>query len=309
MKLLVVVAILIFNLACSASYSIFLLEARQQTKFLLYTTENPECPQVLTLDNVNSLRNSNFNSNLPTRIVIHGWNSNTSSPVCQMVRNAYLQKGSFNVITVDWGFSSLNTFYPLSRDYTKPVGKIIAEFLDFLHEFGHMEFSSLYLIGFSLGAHIAGYAGKFVLNGRISTIFGLDPAGPMFDANNLEETLCSSDADYVEVIHTNSIFFGISQNIGTTDFYANYGIVQPGCDNLDIGCSHFRSVEIFSESINSKIGFFASECNNYQEIIEGNQCTGNGQMIHYVGGEPSRPRKSQIYYFKTGSKYPFAVVR
>lgn len=41
-------------------------------------------------------------------------------------------------------------------------------------------------------------AGKQTTRGRVNTIVGLDPAGPLFNENNPAERLASGDADYVE---------------------------------------------------------------------------------------------------------------
>lgn len=50
--------------------------------FELYTLSNPNEPQIITLNDVHSLEQSNFNPNVPTRIIIHGWNSQgTMTPV------------------------------------------------------------------------------------------------------------------------------------------------------------------------------------------------------------------------------------
>lgn len=65
-----------------------------------------------------------------------------------------------------------------------------------------------------ISAHIAGAAGKRVRNGRVNTIIGLDPAGPLFDANNPVNRLDQNDAQYVEVIHTDTQSFGIGAAIG-----------------------------------------------------------------------------------------------
>lgn len=51
--------------------------------------------------------------------------------------------------------------------------------------------------------------GKNVHRGKIGTIFGLDPAGPLFSVNNPAERLASGDASYVEGIHTNGRANGI----------------------------------------------------------------------------------------------------
>lgn len=59
-------------------------------------------------------------------------------------------------------------------------------------------------------------------------VTGLDPAGPFF--NFLQPCLSSSDARFVDVIHTDYRFYGIAKNIGTVDFFPNGGHrIQPGC--------------------------------------------------------------------------------
>jgi pancreatic triacylglycerol lipase len=103
---------------------------------------------------------------------------------------------------------------------------------------GHMpNFSRVSLIGHSLGAHISGAAGKRVQNGRINTIVGLDPAGPLFDANNPVNRLDRNDAEYVEIVHTDTASFGIAFPIGDADFYPNGGTGMPGCLSKSI---HFE---------------------------------------------------------------------
>lgn len=96
---------------------------------------------------------------------------------------------------------------------------------------------------------MAGIAGKRVTRGRINTIIGLDPAGPLFSVNTPSERLDSNDALYVEAIHTNggALGSGIGAPIALTDFFPNGGSVQPGC--ITNPCSHLRAVDLYSESI------------------------------------------------------------
>lgn len=60
-----------------------------------------------------------------------------------------------------------------------------------------------------MGAHIAGFAAKKIkeqLGRKPFRISGLDPAGPYFNQFRFvpEERLSRNDADYVDVIHTDS---------------------------------------------------------------------------------------------------------
>lgn len=121
---------------------------------------------------------------------------------------------------VDWGIGANTINYISSRNQVNNVGAVLAELLDNLHDAGYLiDFSRLALIGHSLGAHIAGAAGKRVQRGRINTIVGLDAAGPLFDINNPANRLDYWDAEYVEAIHTDTAQLGIGYPIAHADFY------------------------------------------------------------------------------------------
>jgi hypothetical protein len=75
------------------------------------------------------------------------------------------------------------------------------------------------------------------LNNRLSRISGLDPAGPFFSGKDIAVRLDKSDADFVDVIHSNTelalgLGLGMAEESGHIDFYANGGEGQPGCPNV-----------------------------------------------------------------------------
>lgn len=78
----------------------------------------------------------------------------------------------------------------------------------------------------------------------------MDPAGPLFQLTDDNGILVKSDAELVDIIHTNAGFLGKSKHLGHVDFYPNGGHFQPGCP-LDVtgACSHGRSYEIFASTI------------------------------------------------------------
>lgn len=114
-----------------------------------------------------------------------------------------------------------------------------------------------HLVGFSLGAHVAGFAGAELGNlSRItgkpklpkirrrksspSFIQGLDPAGPLFESQDPRARLDQTDAEFVDVIHSNGenlILGGLGsyQPMGHVDFYPNGGRMQKGCSNIFVG--------------------------------------------------------------------------
>lgn len=63
-------------------------------------------------------------------------------------------------------------------------------------------------------------------------ITGLDPAKPLIDMFTMDEfRLTRDDADFVEVIHTNSGVYGEFPQIGHADFSINGGQLQPSCSS------------------------------------------------------------------------------
>lgn len=64
---------------------------------------------------------------------------------------------------------------------------------------------------------------------KVPRITGLDPAMPGFSTVTNANKLDPSDADFVDIIHTNAFLQGVVQQSGDVDFYMNGGVVQPGC--------------------------------------------------------------------------------
>lgn len=61
-------------------------------------------------------------------------------------------------------------------------------------------------------------------------MIGLDPAGPLYYFT--QPHLSTSDARFVDIIHTDCGFYGNAMNTGTVDFFPNGGKrIQPGCQS------------------------------------------------------------------------------
>ena len=67
---------------------------------------------------------------------------------------------------------------------------------------------------------------------------GLDPASLYFITDRTSFRLDESDAQYVDVIHTDAGLFGTTLASGHTDFWPNGGSSQPGCF---FNCKHLQS--------------------------------------------------------------------
>ena len=71
-------------------------------------------------------------------------------------------------------------------------------------------------------------------------LIGLDPAFPLFSIKNTDLRLDTSDAKFVDVIHTNSgtltqAALSFPMAIGHADFFPNGGHSQPGCGLIKSG--------------------------------------------------------------------------
>ncbi|KAL1400678.1 hypothetical protein pipiens_007241 [Culex pipiens pipiens] len=280
-------------------------QPEQDIRFLLYTQANPEVPHRIANNDLGSVTSSHFNASHPTRIVIHGWLGGEVSRINRMVRTELLELGEFNVIYVDWSAAN-HPDYRVSRRLVYPAGIATSNLIDFLARTSGLRRDTVAIVGHSLGAHVAGNAGKGQ-NGRLPTIIGLDPALPFFSGDETIDRIRDTDAEYVEIIHTNGGVMGFLEPIGDADFYPNWGRIQPGCGvDIDGGCAHARAVDYFVESLWSRVGFVSTQCESFQEIRTG-LCPGTG-ITSRMGGEPPNqgseaPRGA--FYVETASGRPF----
>lgn len=151
-----------------------------------------------------------------------------------VVVSAMAEYKQWNVIVVDWAPLS-RTFYIEARVHVNIVGRQLAKFCIFLNLYSGTSLSSIHFIGHSLGAQICGYAGHLLqkeLHKKVGRISGLDPAAPLYEYPQeeiLDERLDQSDAEFVDVIHTNGNHLGVIHAVGHVDYYPNGGETQPDC--------------------------------------------------------------------------------
>lgn len=278
-------------------------EAWTDVEFQLFTRSNRLTAQRLIVNDLDSVRNSNFLASRPTRYIIHDWLNHGGYLRMNILRNIYLDKGDFNVIFVDWYRGANATLYNTARGYIDDVATVGATFLDFMAREAGQTIGRVQLIGHGLGAHTAGLMGKKTKTGNITTIIGLNPTSNGFELGKPEERLDKSDAYYVEVIHTS--YFGMPAPIGHADHYPNWGRGMPGCGTDVTGiCSHGRAYEYFEESIQLDQEFTATRCDSYVEI-EAKTCTSRGAAR--FGGEPLNVATPPgVYFFETNPQSPYA---
>ncbi|XP_019558013.3 pancreatic triacylglycerol lipase [Aedes albopictus] len=275
--------------------------------FRLYTRANPENDQILKPNDTSSIANSHFDPGHPTRFLIHGWNQNNESEFLVKTRHSYLSVDDFNIIAVDWGKGAQTINYITARYRVEHVGRVTSQMVDTLVKASRVPLDRVIAIGYSLGAHIAGVTGKHQM-GRLSTIVGLDPAGPLFTTNS-SDGLNRQDAQYVEMVSTNARILGSYSPLGAANFYVNGGLDQPGCGMDLFGiCSHSRSWMYFEETITTGAGFRGVRCATFEDFKAG-KCNAEGSTTAVrMGGEPSNHGRGVegVYLVQTNSQAPFA---
>ncbi|XP_044262748.1 phospholipase A1-like [Tribolium madens] len=248
----------------------------------------------------------------PTKIIVHGWQASGTDEKNSELAETYHKTGDYNVIAVDWSEHAKKVYVHASSS-TKDIGHVIGDFILEITKKDPKLLENIHIIGHSLGGHVAGFAGKRVAEktGRkVGRITGLDVAAPMFEVpvkRSTDSMLNKDDAEFVDVIHTNAGFLGVSDNIGSADFYVeNGGPIQPDCfDPVNIfesfGCSHFKSFEYYLESISGK-KYEAVSCRNSIEyhILA---CNKNRKVIM---GEKVPKDAYGAFYLETGSPLPYS---
>ncbi|XP_037707378.1 phospholipase A1 [Drosophila subpulchrella] len=271
--------------------------------FYLFTSSNPSSSKHIYATK-KSIDASNFNAAHPTRIVIHGWTQSYLNSMNSDIRKAFLSHGDYNVIIVDWA-RARSVDYATSVMAVAATGKKVAAMINFLKDNYGLNLGDLYVIGHSLGAHVAGYAGKNT-DGQVHTIVGLDPALPLFSYNKPNKRLNADDAWYVESIQTNGGTLGFLKPIGKGAFYPNGGQTQPGCP-LDVtgACSHGRSTTYYAEAV-AQDNFGSIKCGDYESAVA-KECGSTYSSVR-MGADTNAYMVDGDFYVPVNSKAPFGMI-
>lgn len=196
-------------------------------------------------------------------------------------------------------------------------GSRIGDFIIKLYRKKNINLNSVTLIGHSLGAHVAGFAGKRIyqkLQTKVGKIIGSDPAGPHFNFRYADKRLSKNDAECVVVIHTDMRKFGYRKSLGALDFFPNGGYApQPGCFithvdisnirkwfakisvclqfsfvSLSVGCSHTLATVYLIEALKKQKPFKSSSDGKYKFLraVNGDCSMGHNNYYFTVNENP-----------------------
>lgn len=260
-------------------------------KLYLYTRNQAGRYNVTTFPEV-VLDGSDFQGSRPTFFVIHGFSSDGNATWLSDLKDAILKKVDGNVFLVDWGNGASDGTYLQVAANTRIVGAEVGRVGRHLVDEHAANPKHFHFFGHSLGAQISSYAAKNITN--VGRITAMDPAQPAFENLDKRVRIDPSDADFVDVIHSNAkptipfIGFGMMRPVGHVDFYMNGGADQPGCETpkLDtlksigdlakipinvignlVSCSHGRSYLYVTEAIKSPCRMWGHKINLAQQLL------------------------------------------
>uniref|UniRef100_A0A8C0GKX9 Lipase domain-containing protein n=1 Tax=Chelonoidis abingdonii TaxID=106734 RepID=A0A8C0GKX9_CHEAB len=209
-----------------------------KVKLLLYTRTNQNCAE--SLSDYNTTASTYLDVTKKTVFIVHGLRLTGSTPIwLNDIKELLLSLVDINLIIVDWNRGATTVIYHNAVHNTRRVAEILKKYIDQMLAYG-ASLDSIYMIGVSLGAHIAGFVGE-MYNGTLGRITVL----------------------------------GFREPLGHIDFYPNGGADQPGCpQTLFSGaqffkCDHQRSVFLFLSSLRQSCNITTYPCDSYLDYKNG----------------------------------------
>jgi len=284
------------------------------TKFFLFTTKSPSTPQEVNPKDAKSLEL--IDATKPFAVVSHGFSMDSKEKQLSSVKDSLIKFGHLEtVIMVDWAKGAKSPEYVEAATNTQVVGRQVAFLVETLRTKRSVDPKNVHLIGFSLGAQVSGFAGKYsqtTYKWKFGRISALDSAAPLFEGYP-GAFLNQDDAIYVDAIHTSAGHVivtgevGFIEPIGHVDFFPHNGTHQPRCSGkIDLTCNHRSSVLYFESSLSGGAHclFTAYKCPNYQDF-EDKKCAkgGDSRLGFYSTTQPGRG----VHYLDCAKDYPFCT--
>ncbi|KAJ8310912.1 hypothetical protein KUTeg_012777 [Tegillarca granosa] len=243
-----------------------------------------------------------------TKVIVHGFMHSAKTAWVPKIKDELLKRGDFNVLVVDWSHGN-GPDYDQAASNTYMVGTELAYLINHMKQHYALNTSGVHIIGHSLGAQVSGHAGHRIH--KVGRITGLDPAEPHFTFPDPDTRLDSSDADFVDIIHTDgSVFkgfagYGLKTALGHVDFYVNGGEHQPGCEEPTPSSINALLHGGVAKSINSPCKFYGHFCSSFSDFDSGH-CNGcQGGLCPRMGYDVDRSSQKGSYYLATTSVSPF----
>ncbi|KAL6434223.1 hypothetical protein ACFW04_005976 [Cataglyphis niger] len=217
-----------------------------------------------------------------TTIFIHGYHSIDESMLNFI--SAFCSQNTSTFALLDWTRLQPEGLNISAIFLTPGFGKIAANTFDKLKSKGY-NVETWHLIGFSMGAHIAGCIAKYT-NFSWLHITGLDPAAALYYTDLYKGCAINpSVANLTDIFYTDGNGYGTIKEVGTLNIYANAGVApQPGCcSSSDIRwCGHFKAMEWYADAVRNETRYPITKCPNCFMNLRFNEYCKNNNSI-YLG--------------------------
>ncbi|XP_003425032.1 pancreatic lipase-related protein 2 [Nasonia vitripennis] len=306
-------------------------------RYYLSTAKHRQSVEIASFD-WSGLETGEFDVSKKTFIVIHGFKSGGQKSWVLLLKDKIIDATQANVILIDWSEGSNKKNYVNAARNTQLATNRIFNFLqqmriavNRLNKTGEIQWNHLNFIGHSLGAQVSGQTAHLLKEDnfwKIDRITGLDPARPCFTNVDPSVRLDKDDADFVDIIHTQTGTggsvdgLGLKESIGHMDFYINGGIEQPACvsktlkwDNMI--CSHKLAYKYFTDGIIDALMGYPCPLQSYSwngtyvhaqrilsDKLNGVSCTD----CPHIGLDAFKSNKRGIFFVVTGNNEPYCQV-
>ncbi|CAG9801916.1 unnamed protein product [Chironomus riparius] len=253
------------------------------------------------------LSNPSFSSSRQTVIFHYGAGQTLATPQIHDIITAYAVNRQFNFIVIF--YDNLNTISTGEANaLAEGITVNLLEIFDRGYNSGLMN-----LLGFSLGAQIMARASRQVQsrsNRRhiVSRLTGLDPWNLGAISSITVGRLSSSDAQWVESVHTESSNRGDHESRGHIAFFVNGGVAQPMCTQTlpttRWDCSHVFALSVWAESVRASSPIFPSlSCDSWSQFQAG-QC--NSNQVANLGRTSFNTAIRGSYFLSTNMQAPWS---
>jgi Lipase len=104
------------------------------------------------------LSHEKFDTRKPTVLFVFGWTRASNAPTTLLITNAYLKRGDYNILLLDWGDYTVG-MYSLVQARMCKISRIYGRVLLKLFDKG-LSAKSFHCVGHSFGAHSCGIMGR-----------------------------------------------------------------------------------------------------------------------------------------------------
>lgn len=136
------------------------LRSENDITYHFYSKRHPSNSIQIKTSSAHLLEYTDFDKKKDNLFIIHGWRSSNESSVNYKIRERILSKNDLNVFVVDWS-SIAGRNYISAQGSVRTVGEYVAGFVRRLKSLYNVKVNTIKFVGHSLGAQVAGCAGKY----------------------------------------------------------------------------------------------------------------------------------------------------